>query len=144
MKFPGRKKKYARRHLRTTSSTGCSLQLAAETKLEIMKSKRKRRQQQHSVLCIITCVAYKMNNNIVIAKLQHFGSKLGPWETYASLCGFGAMWNKLEQAVVTKLTIHSNCRHLSQMSRMSRLSATVEMCCITEKGTHLLSYRQRE
>ena len=30
-------------HLRTTSSTGCSLQLADETKLEIMKSKR----QQH-------------------------------------------------------------------------------------------------
>ena len=34
-----------RRQLRTTSSTGCSLQLAAETKLEIMKSKRQQQQQ---------------------------------------------------------------------------------------------------
>ena len=34
-------------HLRTTSSTGSSLQLAAETKLEIMKSKRQQQQQQN-------------------------------------------------------------------------------------------------
>ena len=31
---------HRRWHLRTTSSTGCGLQLAAETKLEIMNSKR--------------------------------------------------------------------------------------------------------
>ena len=31
-------------HLRTTSSTGCGLQLAAETKLEIMESKRQQEQ----------------------------------------------------------------------------------------------------
>ena len=37
-------------NLRTTSFTGCSLQLAAETKLEIMKSKR---HQQHSFKCLI-------------------------------------------------------------------------------------------
>ena len=36
-------------HLRTTSSTGCSLQLAAETKLEIMKSKRQQQQPLHMV-----------------------------------------------------------------------------------------------
>ena len=34
-------------HLRTTSRTGCSLQLAAETNLEIMKSKRQQQQQPY-------------------------------------------------------------------------------------------------
>ena len=40
-----------RRHLRTTSSKGCSLQLVAETKHEIMKSKRQ--QQLYTVAVII-------------------------------------------------------------------------------------------
>ena len=46
-------------HLRTTSSTGCGLQLAAETKLEIMKSKQQQLPPTYGVPCV---VKWKMVN----------------------------------------------------------------------------------
>ena len=48
-------------HLITTSSSGCSLQLAAETKLEIMKSKRQ--QQQHFQMSSVMCVIIYLKNS---------------------------------------------------------------------------------
>ena len=55
-----------RRHFRITRSTRCGLQLAAETKLDITKSKRQR-QRQHT---------YTQKHNCFIATFQPLLSKL--------------------------------------------------------------------